>query len=184
MILIYFFVPETKLATTREDKKRTLNYISLEELNQIFTVKTRDCWKYYINHVLIRKVNNIMFVLRLRSEYLHIEDSMHFWSKDRLNRKRREEEAADSEKTAHDDELEEKQSAEVIHDEHPATSRDADAITPVPVPRKPVPLPRVEDTRGSIDWPPGRPPQNPTQPDPDSFRADRWDGPSHGIGCG
>ncbi len=166
MVLIYFFVPETKLATTREDKKRTLNYISLEELNQIFTVRTRDCRRYYINHVALRKIHNTLQRFGLiKGKPLHIEDSMHFWSKDRLDRKRRrqEEDAAEgSENTEHGEDLGEKDddAAGAVHDEgRTARSSNPDAITRAD-------LPSVADTGGSIGF---QHEQTPSQPDPDSF---------------
>lgn len=81
-------MPETKLATTREDNKRTLNYISLEELNQIFQVRTHECIRYYVRHVAWGRVNNALcwIGLRGRDRWVRIDDSMHFWVMDGLRR--------------------------------------------------------------------------------------------------
>ncbi|KAL1591512.1 hypothetical protein SLS60_011904 [Paraconiothyrium brasiliense] len=42
LILIFFFVPETAVAITGVDDAQGLNYISLEELNYIFSASTRQ----------------------------------------------------------------------------------------------------------------------------------------------
>jgi hypothetical protein len=109
MILIFFFVRETKLATASENHKqrRTLNYISLEELNKIFIVDTTKCWRYYINHVLLRSIHNVGYEVGIYEDRLHIEESMHFWSTKRLDRKKKQEEEAESEKTAQVEQVEE-----------------------------------------------------------------------------
>lgn len=48
LILIFFLVPETAGATLGSDDTQGLNYISLEELNYIFNVKTRDHVSYQV----------------------------------------------------------------------------------------------------------------------------------------
>ncbi|OAK94404.1 MFS general substrate transporter [Phaeosphaeriaceae sp. SRC1lsM3a] len=48
LILIFFLVPETAGATLGSDEAQGLNYISLEELNYIFNVKTRDHVSYQV----------------------------------------------------------------------------------------------------------------------------------------
>jgi hypothetical protein len=48
LILIFFLVPETAGATLGSDADQGLNYISLEELNYIFNVRTRDHVSYQV----------------------------------------------------------------------------------------------------------------------------------------
>jgi hypothetical protein len=48
LILIFFLVPETAGATLGSDDAQGLNYISLEELNYIFSVKTTEHIRYQI----------------------------------------------------------------------------------------------------------------------------------------
>lgn len=52
LILIFFLVPETAGATLGSDEAQGLNYISLEELNYIFNVKTRDHVSYQVRVML------------------------------------------------------------------------------------------------------------------------------------
>ena len=80
LILIYFFVPETKVATTWEDEKRTVSYISLEELNQIFQVTIGDCIRYHV-YVTGYYIARTLSQLHLRKEPDPIEHSMHYWAK-------------------------------------------------------------------------------------------------------
>ena len=152
MVLIYFCVPETVLATTRKDKKRTLNYISLEELNQIFAVSFSDCRRYYINHVARRSIHNLLHMLGLRKEKMDIEESMHFWAKEELVRQRPQD-AADSDTSGQrgesvDGEGEKMSGDRAVHDEGLPATRNRDVI-------RRTPLPRVDDTGGSIGFQPG-----------------------------
>jgi hypothetical protein len=48
LILIFFLVPETAGATLGSDDTQGLNYISLEELNYIFSARTRDHVSYQV----------------------------------------------------------------------------------------------------------------------------------------
>jgi hypothetical protein len=52
LILIFFLVPETAGATLGSDDTQGLNYISLEELNYIFSVRTRDHVSYQVRIML------------------------------------------------------------------------------------------------------------------------------------
>ena len=168
-ILIYFLVPETKLATTTEDKKRTLNYISLEELNQIFAIRTRDCINYYINHVAARRLNNMLYYLRLRSEWKDIQHSMHFWAEDPMKRHRKpnengnESESTTVQENQHDGDGGHS-TAEAVHDENSPAAATAgrssdDQITRATPASHVLPMP---NTGASIDfgsgsYPDGRP---------------------------
>jgi hypothetical protein len=48
LVMIFFLVPETAGATLGSDAEQGLNYISLEELNYIFNVRTRDHVSYQV----------------------------------------------------------------------------------------------------------------------------------------
>tara|TARA_R110002003_G_scaffold106_23_gene8902 strand:- start:1273 stop:1716 length:444 start_codon:yes stop_codon:yes gene_type:complete len=48
LVLIFFLVPETAGATLGSDDSQGLNYISLEELNYIFNVKTTQHISYQV----------------------------------------------------------------------------------------------------------------------------------------
>ncbi|KAF2097983.1 general substrate transporter, partial [Rhizodiscina lignyota] len=73
LILIFFFVPETAGASLGLDESNTLRYISLEELNWIFSVRTRKHIDYQLRYmipwawkILIWKWRH--YVLRKREE--------------------------------------------------------------------------------------------------------------------
>ncbi|ETN38614.1 uncharacterized protein HMPREF1541_06651 [Cyphellophora europaea CBS 101466] len=161
-ILVYLFVPETKLATTREDNRRTLNYISLEELNQIFLVRTHECIHYYIGHVAWGTLNNFLYRFGLRKEKVIIEESMHYWVKDGLKRKKQKQAQnettqakADSSETETSDEKAEQGGGQAVHVENRSsrgtspTVEDDDVIQRAP---SSTGLPQVSDTGGSLDF--------------------------------
>lgn len=61
--LIFFFVPETKLAASGRRSVRSINYISLEELNHIFKVHTRDFVRWQLTKVLPYQWEIVKYVL-------------------------------------------------------------------------------------------------------------------------
>jgi hypothetical protein len=65
-LLIYFFVPETKVAASGKKSRRTINYISLEELNNIFKLRTRDHIRYQIFEVLPYELEILKYLIGRR----------------------------------------------------------------------------------------------------------------------
>ena len=167
LVLIFFFVPETKLATAREDDdKRVLNYISLEELNQIFSVRTKDCWTYYAKHVGARTINNILYHLRLRHGWLPIEGSMHFWSEKRLDRDSGAgRSSGESEQTEDGHESESTKMSGAVHEEDVSRPQHASDVEMRRFSRRTgsgdeiAPHPRSERTAGTPPRPARTPPQ-------------------------
>ena len=85
LLLIYFFVPETKLAAAGK-KSRTINYISLEELNHIFKVHTREFIIWQVTEVLPYEVQVVKYILGRRKEegYPQLKH-LHIWAEIRRN---------------------------------------------------------------------------------------------------
>jgi hypothetical protein len=65
-LLIYFFVPETKVAASGKKSRRNINYISLEELNNIFKLRTRDHIRYQIFEVLPYELEILKYLVGRR----------------------------------------------------------------------------------------------------------------------
>jgi hypothetical protein len=69
LTLIFFFVPETAGATLGVSETQGLNYVSLEELNYIFNVKTAKHIRYQIGEIVPWTWN--VFVWKIRRHILH-----------------------------------------------------------------------------------------------------------------
>lgn len=82
-ILIFLFVPETKLAAAGRDSTRTINYISLEELNHIFKVHTRDFIRWQFTEVLPYEIEIAKYIVGIRRDRPDRLKVMHRWAKDR-----------------------------------------------------------------------------------------------------
>ncbi len=80
LLLIYFFVPETKMAAKGKKSTRTIYYISLEELNHIFKVYTRDFIRWQLTKVLPYEVEIIKYIIGVRKEKPKLEP-LYRWSK-------------------------------------------------------------------------------------------------------
>ena len=80
-LLIYFLVPETKLAAAGKKSKRAINYISLEELNHIFKVPTMYFIRWQLTKVLPHQWKLLKYLLKMRLDMPHLED-IHQWYED------------------------------------------------------------------------------------------------------
>lgn len=67
-LLIFFFVPETKLAAAGKKSRRAINYISLEELNHIFKMRTRDFIRYQFLEVLPYEFEILKYLIGRRKD--------------------------------------------------------------------------------------------------------------------
>ena len=90
-MLIYLFVPETLGATTWENDKRTINYIALDALNQIFEVSTVDRVRYHL-YITNSYITNFFYWLTRRRDRdghikrVRVDPNMHYEMKVRRPR--------------------------------------------------------------------------------------------------
>ncbi len=109
LVLIYFFVPETKLATKSKVEKKKITYISLEELNPIFNVRTRDFWRYQTSHIIPYVHNTILWHLMLKRQTPAQDrdkmkpklEVMYYWAEVKQNEDANENEGGEEETTVH-----------------------------------------------------------------------------------
>ena len=184
LILIYLFVPETKLAAAGKKGKRNINYLSLEELNHIFKVYTRDFIRWQLFEVLPYEVEIFKYIIGMRKDKPQLE-VLHRWAEDR----RENAESGDDgdggsqRRNSGDSEMEQVQRA---YNQAPDDSRrggqgrarnqqnrmSREEIRRVndtedTIAQLPPPTPQFQESEraGSIDWDPN------THPDPDSFSS-------------
>lgn len=91
-LLIFFFVPETKLAASGRKSVRSINYISLEELNHIFKVHTRDFIRWQLTKVLPYQWEIVKYLLGVGKVEGQTREKprlevMHIWAEDRRDNK-------------------------------------------------------------------------------------------------
>lgn len=96
-ILIFCLVPETNAAATAKGR-RTLSYMSLEELNHIFKVRTIDFINYQFKHAIPWAVKRVGYCVGL-CDRPHLE-VMHFWTTSVKQEK--EAESSDNEKATNE----------------------------------------------------------------------------------
>ena len=101
-LLIFFLVPETNAAAT-EKGKRTMSYMSLEELNHIFKIETWSFINYQVRHATPWAVRSVGHLLRL-CDKPHLE-VMHFWASEKEEKdKKGDTENDESQTSGHDNE--------------------------------------------------------------------------------
>jgi hypothetical protein len=82
LVLIFFFVPETAGATLGSDEAQGLNFISLEELNYIFNVKTNKHISYQVKLIVPWAWKVLIWKLRGAQEEIRPKDpsQLYIWA--------------------------------------------------------------------------------------------------------
>jgi hypothetical protein len=131
MLLIFFLVPETAGASVSKEHGK-LSYMSLEELNYIFGVRTRDHLKYQFEEVLPWAGKMVVYhfntiVLRAQEVKKPFLEKMYYWVA-----VKKEESSDDSEKKGNSEAVEDAHGSE-DRQRRPSAhrERDADQITPM-----------------------------------------------------
>jgi hypothetical protein len=128
MLLIFFLVPETAGASVSKEHGK-LSYMSLEELNYIFGVRTRDHLKYQFEEVLPWVGKMVVYywhiiVLRQQGLKKPFLEKMYYWVAVK------QEESCESEEKGDADEVETVQHQGKQQGQPSGQVRDVDQITP------------------------------------------------------